>query len=190
MKRQLCAAAAMCQFMTVSSGRRNAMSGQGVPRRLVVAAVAGFALGGMPWAAGGIFGGAKAQSAEPAVYTGIVEGVALGGYDAVAYHAEGAPRRGSADYSHQWQGAEWRFSSAENRDRFAADPEAFAPRFGGYCAWAVAEGYTAHGDPHVWAIVDGQLYLNYSARIQRRWERDVPGFIARAETNWPGVLGQ
>lgn len=164
------------------------MNGQGVSRRLVVAAAAGFALGG-PWAAGGFPGGAWAQSAEPEIYTGIVKGVALGGYDAVTYHAEGAPRSGRADYAHRWRGAEWHFSSPENRDRFAADPETFAPRYGGYCAWAVAEGYTAHGDPHVWAIVDGRLYLNYNGRI-RRWERDVPGHISRAETNWPGVLGQ
>lgn len=133
---------------------------------------------------------APAQASEPAIYTGIFDGVALGGYDPVAYFEGGAPLEGSAAHSVDWQGAEWRFASAENRARFIADPEAYAPQFGGYCAWAVAEGYTAHGDPHVWSIVDGRLYLNYSARVHRRWERDVPGFISRADANWPGVLSK
>jgi hypothetical protein len=88
-----------------------------------------------------------------------------------------------------WQGAAWRFASAENRERFEADPVAYAPQYGGWCAWAVAEGYTASTVPEAWKIVDGRLYLNYSRGVQRRWERDIPGNIARADANWPGVLG-
>ncbi len=133
-----------------------------------------------------VSGGARAE--PPVIYTDPVPGVALEGYDAVAYFTEGLPREGSEEHAFEWQGATWRFATRENRDRFAADPEAYAPQYGGYCAWAMAEDYTAHGDPHAWRIVDGRLYLNYNARIHRRWERDIPGNITRANSNWPGVL--
>ena len=88
-----------------------------------------------------------------------------------------------------WRGATWHFASDANRALFEADPLAFAPQYGGWCAWAVAEGYTASTVPDAWSIVDGRLYLNFSRSVQRRWERDIPGNIARADANWPGVLG-
>ena len=84
--------------------------------------------------------------------------------------------------------ATWRFSSAANLAAFEADPEAYAPQYGGYCAWAVSQGYTASTDPTAWRIVDGKLYLNYSQGVQRRWEQDIPGNIVKADTNWPKVL--
>lgn len=115
-------------------------------------------------------------------------GVAVDGTDVVAYFTEGRPVPGDPAFAHRWAGVDWHFSSAANRDTFAADPEAYAPQYGGFCAWAVADGYTASTTPDAWAIVDGKLYLNYSNRIQRRWERDVPGFIAAADANWPTIL--
>lgn len=115
-------------------------------------------------------------------------GVAVDGSDVVAYFTEGRPVSGSADFTHDWRGVTWRFASAANRDAFAADPARYAPQYGGYCAWAVSEGYTASTVPEAWKIVDGKLYLNYSRRIQRRWERDIPGRIAAGDKNWPGVL--
>lgn len=124
------------------------------------------------------------------VYTGTFSNTAVGGYDSVAYFTEHKPVKGDKRFVHSWQGAEWRFVSAENRDRFAAMPERFAPQFGGYCAWAVAQGYTASGDPQFWKIVDDKLYLNYDADVQRKWEQDIPGFIARGRQNWPTVLGK
>lgn len=114
--------------------------------------------------------------------------LALRGYDAVAYWTASRPVRGVASFTHRWNGAEWRFSSSANRDAFAKEPSRYAPRFGGYCAYAVSRGYTADGDPNVWRIVDGRLYLNYSKRAQALWEEDVPGNIARGTRNWPGVL--
>lgn len=114
-------------------------------------------------------------------------GLALGGYDPIAYFTEGAPRRGSADLALSRDGVEWRFASPANRDAFAADPHRYAPQYGGWCAWAAAEGYLAPIDPRAWRIVEGRLYLNANARIQRRWERDIPGFIARADANWPRI---
>ena len=117
------------------------------------------------------------------------DGIAIDGTDPVAYFTEGRPVPGSSEHELMWNGATWRFSSAENLAAFEANPARYAPQFGGYCAWAVAEGYTASTVPEAWSIVDDKLYLNFSRRIQRRWERDVPGNIARGVANWPGVLG-
>ena len=116
--------------------------------------------------------------------------LALRGYDAVAYSTTGQPTQGSPNFEHRWNGAVWRFSTAANRDQFAKEPERYAPEFGGYCAYAVSRGYTADGDPNAWRIVDGRLYLNYSKRVQRLWEEDVPGNIAKGRQNWPGVLAK
>jgi hypothetical protein len=116
-------------------------------------------------------------------------GIAIDGTDPVAYFTEGRPVAGTPDHEIEWLGATWRFASEANRTVFEADPLVHAPQYGGWCAWAVAEGYTASTIPEAWAIVDGKLYLNYSRGVQRRWERDIPGNIARADANWPAVLG-
>ena len=113
---------------------------------------------------------------------------AIRGYDPVAYFTVGAPTRGSDEFTADWQGATYYFASADNRDKFKADPEAYAPQYGGYCAYAVSYGSTASTVPEAWKIVDGKLYLNYSKSVQKRWEQDVPGFISKADANWPGVL--
>ncbi len=113
---------------------------------------------------------------------------AIRGYDAVAYFTESKPVRGNKDYVVEWNGARWYFASAENRDRFEADPNKYAPQYGGYCAWAVANGYTASTDPDAWRIVDGKLYLNYSLGVQEQWSQDIPGNIGKADKNWPDVL--
>ncbi len=116
-------------------------------------------------------------------------GVAVDGSDMVAYFTQGAPVKGSDAHTFDWNGVTWQFASAANRDAFAADPDAYAPQYGGYCAWAVSNGYTASTTPEAWKIVDGKLYLNYSRRVQRRWEQDIPARIAAADANWPAVLG-
>lgn len=112
-------------------------------------------------------------------------GTALKGYDPVAYFKESRPVKGRDEFRHDWMGAKWYFASAANRDEFARNPEKFAPQFGGYCAWAVANGYTANIDPEAWRIVDGKLYLNYSKDVQKKWEADIPGFIKKGNENWP-----
>ncbi|KPQ05208.1 MAG: YHS domain [Rhodobacteraceae bacterium HLUCCA12] len=114
-------------------------------------------------------------------------GLALRGYDPVAYFVDGRARPGEPEWTAEWDGAEWRFSSADNRDAFVAAPEDYAPQYGGFCAWAVSQGYTAPTNPHAWAIVDGRLYLNVTRRVQRRWERDAQAHIARADANWPDL---
>ncbi len=117
----------------------------------------------------------------------LIRGLAIGGYDAVAYFDANDAIRGDQRYYHDWNGATWQFANAANRDAFAADPHAYAPQYDGYCAWAAARSYKANGDPEVWDIVDGRLYLNYSRGVQRRWEQDIPGFIAQADAAWPSV---
>ncbi|MGE0882063.1 MAG: YHS domain-containing (seleno)protein [Blastocatellales bacterium] len=112
-------------------------------------------------------------------------GTALKGYDAVAYFKEGKPVKGKDEFRQDWMGAKWYFASAANRDEFARNPEKYAPQFGGYCSWAVAHGYTANIDPEAWKIVDGKLYLNYDKDVQKKWETDIPGFIKKANENWP-----
>ncbi len=111
-------------------------------------------------------------------------GAAIQGFDPVAYFTRGAPTRGNPAITTQWRGAEWRFASEANRAAFLAEPERYAPAFGGFCAYAVSEGYTASIDPRAWRIVDGRLYLNYSVGIQRTWEQDIPGRISRGNGNW------
>ena len=129
---------------------------------------------------------ALARSAE--IYTGTFSSLAVGGYDTVAYFKAGRPVEGGAQFATEYKGATWRFASKENLDAFKANPTAYAPQYGGYCAWAVSQGYTASGDPLVWKIVGGKLYLNYDRDVQVKWEKDIPGHIAKADKNWPGVL--
>lgn len=115
-------------------------------------------------------------------------GVALRGFDTVAWHAERRPIRGTADFQAQWGGTTWHFASAAHLARFEADPAAHAPRYGGFCAFGVAEGYKVDFDPDAWHIEGGALYLNYDRGVQRRWLRDIPGNIARANANWPRLM--
>ena len=133
---------------------------------------------------------AASAHAEDAIYTGRFSNTAVGGYDAVAYHTEGQAIQGEREFSTEWRGAEFRFSSQANLDLFTADPEAYAPAYGGYCAWAISEGYTAKGDPNVWTIVKGVLYLNYNEQIHERWSTDIPGHIARANANYPDLVNE
>jgi len=130
---------------------------------------------------------ATEASAAPEVYVAPFSKVAVGGYDAVSYFT-GAPVKGDAKFSTTWKGAEFRFASAANLARFRADPAAYAPQYGGYCAWAIAGGYTAKGDPLAWKVVNGKLYLNYDQTVQKRWAKDIPGNIAKGDRNWPQVL--
>jgi hypothetical protein len=128
-----------------------------------------------------------ALAGKAEVFTGLVEGVALGGYDAVTYFS-GQPMEGKADFSTKWKDAEWRFTTAENRDAFVASPDTYAPQYGGYCAFAVSKGSTAKGDPNAWTVVDGKLYLNYNQAVQTNWKSDIAGNISAANANWPKVL--
>jgi len=128
---------------------------------------------------------AVAGKADPVYKDG--SGLAIRGYDPVAYFTEHRPVKGSQSISYQWMGATWLFSNAEDREEFKENPSRFAPQDGGYCSYAVSNGHTASIDPEAWKIVDGKLYLNYSKGVQKTWEQDVPGRIEKTDHNWPGL---
>jgi len=114
--------------------------------------------------------------------------IAVSGYDAVSYwEGEGVPVKGSAEHQVNYNGAVYRFASAENAAKFAGEPAKYVPRYGGHCAWAMSRGRLASADPLQYRIVDGALYLNFSADVQKMWLEDVSGFIEKAEAQWPGI---
>ncbi len=129
-----------------------------------------------------------ALAAKDQVYTSLFSSNAAGGYDVTGYFTENKPVKGNKKYSTSYKGANWLFASQENLDLFLADPEKYAPQYGGYCAWAAAGGYTAKGDPKHWSLHDGKLYLNYDADIKRQWLGDMDNLIAQADRNWPALL--
>jgi YHS domain-containing protein len=116
------------------------------------------------------------------------DGVALRGHDPVAYFRDNRPVKGSPDFKAEFKGSVFHFAGAANRDAFKADPTKYAPQYGGYCAFGLAGGYKAATDPAAFTIVDGKLYLNYNAAVQTQWSADIPGFIAKADKNWPSVM--
>ena len=113
--------------------------------------------------------------------------LAVRGFDVVSYFTgEGIPVEGAEDFTVRYQGYDYRFASKDNADTFVADPAKYAPAYGGYCAWAIgANDALAPGDPNVYKIVDGKLYLNFSEDVATKWNVDVPGFIAKSDTNYP-----
>lgn len=114
-------------------------------------------------------------------------GLALDGYDSVAYFKENLPREGKPEFTADYNGAKWQFVSAENRDAFNKEPAKYAPQYGGYCAWAVGHNYTAKGDPQAWKIVDDKLYLNYNKDVQAKWQEDIPKYIQDGDQNWKNL---
>lgn len=128
------------------------------------------------------------QAAEPLspeierVYNDL-RGRPIRGYDPVAYFTEGKPMEGSDEFTHEWNGGVWRFASAEHRDLFAAEPEKYAPQYGGYCAYAASLGYAETVDPTKWKIHEGKLYLNDPSAYER-WLKDIPGYITQGDKNW------
>ena len=117
-------------------------------------------------------------------------GVAIRGYDAVAYFTQGKPVKGSPAFATDYQGSTFHFSSAAHRDAFIADPAKYAPQYGGYCAFGTSRGYKAAIEPSAFTVVDGKLYLNYNRDIQQQWSRDIAGHVRTADRNWPEVSKQ
>ena len=131
-----------------------------------------------------------AFAADPDIYTDK-KNRAVGGADVVAYFSLQPGDKyvkGSKDFTHDYMGATWYFSTAENRDLFAADPEKYAPQYGGYCAFAVSHGFTKSVNPKYWHVVDGKLYLNFNFFADRKWKKDRDAAILRADDQWPTVL--
>jgi YHS domain-containing protein len=117
------------------------------------------------------------------------DALAIGGTDPVAYFENNGPVQGDAAHALDWMGARWIFASVANRDAFAADPERYAPAFGGYCAFAASRGYLAPTIPEAWSIVDDRLFLNANLRARELWLAELPDVIAAGEANWPAILG-
>lgn len=119
-------------------------------------------------------------------YNSLYAGLGAKGYDVVAYFTDGKPVKGSEQFKADHGGVTWLFASAAHRDQFAANPAKFAPQYGGFCSWGVAQGKLFDVDPvDGWKIVDGKLYMNFNADIQKTWEKDIKGFVAKAAGNWP-----
>ena len=114
-------------------------------------------------------------------------GVAMRGYDPVAYFTERQPTKGSADYSTTCKGAVFHFTTAEHQKSFMANPDKYAPQYGGFCAYGLAKGYKASTDPAAFTIYRGNLYLNYSLPVRKLWSEDIPSHIQKADHNWPDV---
>ena len=110
---------------------------------------------------------------------------AIKGYDPVAYFKDSKPVKGDKAFTTQWMGVSWFFATKENQQLFEADPEKYAPQYGGYCAYGVAKGGLYKIEPEAWKIVEGKLYLNYSLKVQRDWTEDIPGYIEKADDKWP-----
>jgi len=128
-----------------------------------------------------------ASAASDPVYTSWRNNVAAEGYDVVTFFS-GKPQEGKPEFTTHYQGADWFFFTQANKDLFLTNPELFAPQYGGYCAWAVAKGKLAKGSPKHWSVEDGKLYINFNARIKRRWEKGVTGFVSQANSVWPAIL--
>ena len=114
-------------------------------------------------------------------------GLALQGYDPVAYHTLGEATKGNYAITASYEDATYWFANEEHKATFEANPAAYAPEYGGYCAFGAAMGFKFDGDPNHWRIVDNELFLNVSAEVQERWLSDIPGFIAQANTNWVDI---
>ena len=131
---------------------------------------------------------ASAFAATAKIDTSRKDGVALGGYDPVAYFTEKMSKPGKAEFKASWNGVDWYFANVENMKAFTATPEKFAPQYGGFCAYAAANGSVAGGDPEAWTVVDGKLYINLSDSVRQIWSQDIPGNIVKADKNWPGLV--
>ena len=127
-----------------------------------------------------------ALAASPEVFS--TNGKAIHGYDPVAYFTQGKPVDGKDTFALKWMGVTWRFSSSRNMESFESNPHAFAPQYGGYCAYAMSQGEVATSVPEAWTIYEGKLYLNYSTGVRGIWRSDIPGHIAAANDFWPAAL--
>ena len=117
-------------------------------------------------------------------------GIAIRGYDTVAYFTQGAPTKGSEQFTVDWEGATWRFASQENLDLFKSDPDKYSPQYGGYCAYGVAVGFLVKIEPDLWDIVDGKLYLNFDKKFQKKWRKDIAGNITTANNKFEALLSK
>lgn len=123
------------------------------------------------------------SSAQTSNYFSL-DGVAIRGYDPVAYFKENTPVEGSKQFSYSWEGTEWHFKNQENLNAFKSNPEKYAPQFGGYCAYGVSEDHKSPTEPAAFTIINDKLYLNYNQQVKKLWMKDTKARIEKAESNW------
>lgn len=129
------------------------------------------------------------NAAKPEIWMKKKWDYAVDGYDTVAYFTESKPVEGDDRFVTEYKGVNWRFSSAENLAMFEADPDKYRPQYGGHCAYGLGKnGVLVHGDPEVFKIVDGKLYLNLNGRLQKKWVKDEAFYIEHADKIWPRAL--
>jgi YHS domain-containing protein len=117
-------------------------------------------------------------------------GVALRGHDPVGYFTAAKPVPGTSAFQSKWEGATYQFATAANKTAFDAEPAKYAPKYGGFCAYAASQGYKADADPNAWKIVDGKLYVNYNKAVGLAWQARQTAFIEAGDKNWPKVQNQ
>lgn len=117
-------------------------------------------------------------------------GIAIRGYDTVAYFTQNRPVEGRDEFSTQWTDATWKFSSQEHLDLFVEDPERYAPQYGGYCAYGVAQMNLVKVEPDQWTIIDEKLYLNFNAKLNKAWSKNTSGYIKTADTLFEQLLAE
>ena len=138
---------------------------------------------------GAIFASMAHAGVAP-VYTASNSNQAVGGYDVVSYFTAQKAQKGNIDFQTNWKGATWLFASAQHKEAFVKNPEKYAPQYGGYCSFAVSQGYTAKGDPNAWTIVKDKLYLNYSKSVRKMWLKNIQANIVAGNGHWPKILGE
>ena len=127
---------------------------------------------------------ACSESAE--IYT-TDDGIAINGYDAVAYFTDKTHTVGKPEFEYSWKGAMWRFSNRKHLDDFRSNPDMYAPQYGGYCAFGMSNGYKATTSPDAWSVVDGKLYLNYNQDVRSEWLPKNEQLIVKADSNWSTI---
>ena len=132
----------------------------------------------------------QADVVRPVNTIGSSDGLAIRGYDPVAYFRDHGPRLGKPEFTARHGGATWRFASAEHKALFEADPQRYLPAYGGFCAYGTSRGYLVKIEPEAWSIVDGRLYLNYDLGVRDTWLGRTKTYIARAEHNWSGLTAK
>jgi YHS domain-containing protein len=146
-----------------------------------VGLVAGLGLSTASWSA------APINTLKPGLFGGHTD-TAVQGYDTVAYFTDGKPVKGDPKFQTEWMGAKWQFANQQHLDLFKAEPTKYAPQYGGYCAYGVSRDYLVKIDPEAWSIIDGKLYLNYDADVQKKWAADPQGFIKTADGKFSDLL--
>lgn len=152
------------------------------PRQLIVASLLGLALASTAYAAPAI------NTLKRGLISDSATGVAINGYDTVAYFTDSKAVKGSPAFTTAWNGAQWQFASKAHLDLFQAKPEKYAPQYGGYCAYGVSQGYLVSIEPEQFTVLDGKLYLNYDSGVQKKWTKDIAGYNKIADGKFSDLL--